>query len=61
MILVTASLGIVELVEQLRSYDHDTLLDFMKALDEAVADYDFTVALRDHLTVAIALEDAAGY
>lgn len=38
-------------------HDHEALLEFMVVLDEAVADYDFTVALRDRLTAAIVAED----
>jgi len=60
-IVLATTVGVDALVEALaRDLDHETILDFMKELDEAVADYDFTVSLRDHLSVVIALEDAAG-
>lgn len=40
-------------------HDHDVLLDFMVQLDEAVADYDFTVRLHRRISEAIASEDVA--
>ena len=41
-------------------HDHDDLVQFVLRLDELIADYDFTLALRDALSVALAEEDAAG-
>ena len=39
--------------------DYETLINFILALDLAVADYDFTVDLRDKLNEAIDAEDSA--
>lgn len=38
---------------------HDDLLEFMLTLDSYVADYEFTLKLRDKLTEALELEDEA--
>jgi len=40
-------------------HDHDEVLKFVLELDEVVADYDFTLQLRDALSAALAAEDAA--
>lgn len=41
-------------------HDHDDILQFALELDEVVADYDFTLQLRDALSAALAAEDVAG-
>lgn len=50
-----------ELVEVITSQvvSQDAILEFMVELDRQVADYDFTVKLRDQLSEAIRLEDEA--
>ena len=39
--------------------DHDEICNFILELDRKVADYDFTVSLRDKLNEVIAEEDRA--
>lgn len=59
---VTTSTNVEELAEAVKDaiHDHDQILTFVLRLDELVADYDFTVSLRDALSAAITKEDEAG-
>jgi hypothetical protein len=38
---------------------YDEIINFIMEIDERIADYDFTVHLRDRLTAAIKFEDEA--
>lgn len=58
---ISANVELTELVDMIMDdvRDHETIRNFILALDAAVADYDFTVDLRDKLNEAIAEEDRA--
>jgi hypothetical protein len=58
---ISANVELTELVDMIIDgvRDHETIRNFILALDLAVADYDFTVDLRDKLNEAIDAEDRA--
>ena len=56
---ISANVELTELVYMIidNVRDHETIRNFILALDLAVADYDFTVDLRNKLNEAIDAED----
>ena len=58
---ITANVELSELIGMIIDdvRDHETIRDFILALDLAVADYDFTVDLRNRLNEIIEIEDKA--
>jgi hypothetical protein len=58
---ISVNVELTELVDMIIDdvCDHEAIRNFILALDLAVADYDFTVDLRDKLSESIDLEDQA--
>ena len=56
---ISANVELIELADMIIAdvRDHETICNFILALDLAVADYDFTVDLRNKLNEAIDAED----
>lgn len=56
---IPIEVDVQDLVEQLsRDLDHADLLELIKMIDKAQADYDFTEELRDYFVSEIEKEDA---
>ena len=58
-VYLNVSLDPEYLAEAITELDHEEVMEVIKYIDEIVADYSFTKALRDHFAKVIAECDAA--
>lgn len=57
-VLMTFGVSLNDMVEAAAVLSHDEMFEFIKALDLNMADYEFTLRLRDHFAAEIETCDA---